>query len=488
MRIPLLFACLLLTAPGFAQTIYGLGIITGSNFRGAAVNSQGLITINPATGASTNLSPVAISGITAGQILVGMDYRPANNVLYALGYNGAATGNNAQLYTLSTATNAVTRVGNPIRLELGASTDRMGFDFNPLADYIRVTSTNGANYRLAPATGALLATDGTLAYANTDLAAPQVSAVAYTNSYAGSRATMAYALDYRNGLLSVLSSTDDGSLTDSKTMSVIITSGSSPGTYGIGQPDAMGLDLYFNPTSRENIGYLTEVTALRNGARSSNLYRLNLTTGAATLLGNTVPSSTLYNFEIRDVAVTLPTVVPLPVELLRFSAVAAPGKVTLNWATATEHNSAYFRVERSLDGVVFTAIGQEVPAAGNSLGRQEYALVDKVLPGGAARLYYRLHQVDRDGSFSYSPVQAVVPVHELSVMRVFPNPAKASASAVLVGAPSGAAVYVMDALGRAVASSVADGTGTAQLVLPTSLARGMYLVRAGSKAVRLLVD
>jgi hypothetical protein len=250
----------------------------------------------------------------------------------------------------------------------------------------------------------------------------------------------------------------------------------------------MGLDLYFNPTSRENIGYLTEVTALRNGARSSNFYRLNLTTGAATLLGNTVPSSTFYNFEIRDVAVTLPTVVPLPVELLRFSAVAAPGKVTLNWATATEHNSAYFRVERSLDGVVFTAIGQEVPAAGNSLGRQEYALVDKVLPGGAARLYYRLHQVDRDGSFSYSPVQAVVPVHELSVMRVFPNPAKASASAVLVGAPSGAAVYVMDALGRAVASSVADGTGTAELVLPTSLARGMYLVRAGSKAVRLLVD
>ncbi|SFQ76292.1 DUF4394 domain-containing protein [Hymenobacter arizonensis] len=488
MKIILLFALLLLAAPGFAQTIYGLGIITGSNFRGAALNSQGLITINPTTGASNNLAPTAISGITAGQVLVGMDFRPANNVLYALGYNGSATGNNAQLYTLSTTTNAVTRVGNSIRLELGASTHRIGVDFNPLADYLRVTSTNGANYRLAPATGALLATDGTLAYGGTDLGAPQVSAVAYSNSYAGSRATAAYALDYRNGLLSVLSPADGGALTNPKTMSVVILSGPSTGTYGIGQPDAMGLDIYVNPTSRENIGYLTEVTALREGARASNLYRLNLTTGVATLLGNTVPGRSFYNFEIRDVAVALPTVVPLPVELLHFRAVAAPGKVTLDWATATEHNSAYYRVERSLDGIVFNAIGPQVPAAGNSFARHDYSLVDKALPGGATMLYYRLHQVDRDGSFSYSPVQAVVPVYETLVMRVFPNPAKVGAGAVLVGAPSGEKVLVMDALGRAVATGVADATGAANLTLPTGMARGMYLVRAGTKAVRLQVD
>ncbi|WP_426059452.1 DUF4394 domain-containing protein [Hymenobacter sp. B1770] len=480
MKIPLLFAFLLLAAPSFAQTIYGLGIITGSNLRRAPLNSLGLITIDPTTGASNTLAPVAISGITTGQILIGIDFRPANKVLYALGYDGATTGNNAQLYTLSPVTNAVTKVGNPLRLELGNSTNRMGFEFNPLADHIRVTSTNGANYRLASATGALLAKDSPLAYAGESPAAPAVSAVAYTNSYAGSRATTLYALDYRNGLLSVLSSPDGGTLTAPVAMSVIVSSG----TYGIGEPDAMGLDIYFNPTSRENIGYLTEVTALRNGGRSSNLYRLNLTTGAATLLGNTVPA--VYNFEIRDVAVALPTVVPLPVELVRFQVMAAPGTVTLDWATATEHNSAYFRVERSLDGVVFNAIGQELPAAGNSFARHEYALVDKALPRGASLLYYRLHQVDRDGSFSYSPVQAVVLVSESVAMSVFPNPAQASA--VLVGAPSGAAVQVMDAVGRTVATAVVDETGAAQLRLPTGLARGMYLVRAGTKALRLQVE
>ena len=88
--------------------------------------------------------------------------------------------------------------------------------------------------------------------------------------------------------------------------------------------------------------------------------------------------------------------VPLPVELTAFTAVAqGPGTVRLAWATATERNSARFEVERSPDGRGFTRIGT-VAAAGSSRRPRTYELLDAQLPVGAARLYYRLKQVDSD--------------------------------------------------------------------------------------------
>ena len=95
------FGLLLAAGPAAirAQTI--LGLITGPNFRNAPVGSQGLIVIDPNTGASTNLAPTTIMSVPGGQTLVGIDFRPATNVLYALGYDGtvASPGANAQLYT-----------------------------------------------------------------------------------------------------------------------------------------------------------------------------------------------------------------------------------------------------------------------------------------------------------------------------------------------------------------------------------------------------
>ncbi|MBH8567641.1 DUF4394 domain-containing protein [Microvirga sp. STS02] len=297
-----------------AQTIYGLGTITGPNFRNAPVGSQGLIIIDPNTGASTNLAPVAISGVTAGQTLMGIDFRPATNVLYALGYDGNAAGNNAQLYTLDPGTSAVTAVGGAIRLNLGGTAERIGFDFNPTVDRIRVVSSNNANYRLNPITGGVAATDPNVAYVGGTPADPGVGAVAYTNSYVGAppASTTLYDVDYlNNGLLSTQDPAT-GALTTRSTIQFVITGGSSPGTYPIGNPDALGLDIYYNPNTNQNVGYLTEVTEVRSsGSRASNTYRLDLATGLATQLGNTVPSTTFpvrFNFEIRDLAVAIATI------------------------------------------------------------------------------------------------------------------------------------------------------------------------------------
>ena len=82
---------------------------------------------------------------------------------------------------------------------------------------------------------------------------------------------------------------------------------------------------------------------------------------------------------------------------------------------------------------------------------------------GAATLYYRLRQVDADGTFKYSPVQAVSLTG--AGLALYPNPAHGGA-ATFTGVTPGAMVTVYDALGRPVTTATADVSGTAALALP----------------------
>jgi hypothetical protein len=291
-----LLGALLVAPSAQAQTVYGLGTVT-ANYLTYTAGSQGLITITLANGVAVG-APIQLSGLPANQKVVGIDFRPSNGVLYGLGYDTAAVAPaaNAQLYTLSTNTGAATAVGPAVRLELGRRTARIGFDFNPVADLIRVVSTTRANYRLNPATGAIAGTDTNLAYASGTPAVPGIGAVAYTNSYPGATSTTLYAFDeLNNGLFSVVNPPNGGVLTAPVTAMFQVASG----TYGIGSPQAVDFDIYANASTNSNEGYLTEVTA----TGSSNFYRLNLTTGLATLVGNTVPAA--IPFVIRDLALTI---------------------------------------------------------------------------------------------------------------------------------------------------------------------------------------
>lgn len=125
-------------------------------------------------------------------------------------------------------------------------------------------------------------------------------------------------------------------------------------------------------------------------------------------------------------------------------------------------------------------------AAGISAATRTYGLVDAALPEGVGTLYYRLRQVDLDGSYTFSPVRAVRQAGQAAGLSLFPNPAQ-EASTTLLGATAGTSVRVLDALGRPVATATADAAGIAQLTLPAGLASGVYSVHAGSRALRLLV-
>ena len=164
---------------------------------------------------------------------------------------------------------------------------------------------------------------------------------------------------------------------------------------------------------------------------------------------------------------------PLPVELTAFTATTVgPTAVRLAWTTASEKNSQQFDVERSLDGATYYKVGR-VAAAGSSSAPRRYELLDGQLPPGATLLYYRLRQVDATGTFSYSPVRTVLFTHSIThSVTIFPNPAHGGA-AMLTGAVPGAAVTVMDALGRPVAAGTADAAGTVALALPAGLAAGV---------------
>lgn len=116
-----------------------------------------------------------------------------------------------------------------------------------------------------------------------------------------------------------------------------------------------------------------------------------------------------------------------PVTWLHFKANLINDKdVLLNWATASEINNSHFEVERSTDGVNFVKIGTEKSKApsGQSNIILNYYLTDfNVANTGKQTLYYRVKQVDFDGSFAYTNIE-VIKLKFNSTTRVYPNPTK----------------------------------------------------------------
>jgi len=100
----------------------------------------------------------------------------------------------------------------------------------------------------------------------------------------------------------------------------------------------------------------------------------------------------------------------LPVELAEFEAEwTAEGDAELTWSTATESDNDRFEIERSFDGFIFNYVG-EVAGAGTSQIKRDYVYQDEEAQihaqnAGIREVYYRLKQVDYDGTASYSNIE-----------------------------------------------------------------------------------
>jgi len=136
--------------------------------------------------------------------------------------------------------------------------------------------------------------------------------------------------------------------------------------------------------------------------------------------GTIVSSSTISSFSPFTLASTR-VENPLPVTLLSFKGEKLEKSSLLKWETKTEINNDYYQLEKSNDGINYSYLAQ-VSGAGNSNIELEYSYIDENPYNGDN--YYRLKQVDFDGTFKYySPI--VINFNTLGVdedINLYPNP------------------------------------------------------------------
>jgi N-acetylneuraminic acid mutarotase len=112
----------------------------------------------------------------------------------------------------------------------------------------------------------------------------------------------------------------------------------------------------------------------------------------------------------------------LPLQLLQFSGVLNNDVVDLQWQTVQELNFSHFTVERSFDGINFTAVGN-INGTGNS-NRNDYSFHDHDLQNRQGqKIFYRLRLIDKDGHFTYSKIIRFDITQTTGSMQVFPVPA-----------------------------------------------------------------
>ena len=171
----------------------------------------------------------------------------------------------------------------------------------------------------------------------------------------------------------------------------------------------------------------------------------------------------------------------LPIELLSFTADCNGKSVELAWTTASERNNDYFSLERSSDAINFKEIAR-IAGAGNSIEQLDYTYTDYSANGGET--YYRLVQVDYDGTRSVSEIVVAIcdDTYGEPDVQVFPNPFHDNVTVHMDNfADETASIEVYDMLGRAVLTdTVSAGTDNEVTLNFGTLSAGTYNVRVST--------
>ncbi len=240
-------------------SLFGLVVATEASALAVygVTSTNSLVRFDSAT-PGTISSTVAVTGLNAGASLLGIDFRPADGLLYGVS-------SDSRLYTINLSSGAATSIGAAGAFTLSGTS--FGFDFNPVPDRIRVTSNADQNLRLNPNNGALVAVDGPLAIAAGDVNAganPNIVGSAYTNSFSGTTTTTLYGIDSALDILVTQIPPNNGTL-------------NTVGVLGFDTTDQVGFDIFF----LGNLAFAS-FTAIGGG---SSFYSINLATGAATAIG-----------------------------------------------------------------------------------------------------------------------------------------------------------------------------------------------------------
>lgn len=258
---------------GSGETLRGIALAAVAAPTGIALTSDNRLVSFALNAPNTLTSSIGVTGLGAGETLVGIDFRPKDGLLYGLT-------NGARLYTIDPSTGAATLraalsadPADSTAPFVGLTGTVFSVDFNPVADRLRVISDNGLNLRIAVetvTTGAVTVNAGqtiTDEPINSAAGAPSVAAAAYTNSFAGTTATALYDLEQNSDRLTLQNPPNAGTLVDI-------------GPLGVDIMGAAGFDI----AGGENGLALAALRA--GGSGPFSLYSVALTTGAATLYRN----------------------------------------------------------------------------------------------------------------------------------------------------------------------------------------------------------
>ncbi len=178
-----------------------------------------------------------------------------------------------------------------------------------------------------------------------------------------------------------------------------------------------------------------------------------------------------------------PTDGPLSVKYYSFDASVSDNVVTCSWITEEEINNNYFELERSFDGVNYSTTGMIFAAENNTGALQSYQYKDKATAlKNKYIVYYRIKQVNKDGSASYSKVVTVkLKSGPANVLQISPNPFIENLTLKIQCAESGNAITkIINANGQTVVSTqtkVNKGTNKVQITNLNGLSKGMYVVQ-----------
>ncbi|MDR6809581.1 hypothetical protein J2Y45_006562 [Dyadobacter sp. BE34] len=249
------------------------------------------------------------------------------------------------------------------------------------------------------------------------------------------------------------------------------------------------IDLYSNQAKigiNYNVG--TKVlTAEAGGIIANNTYKwYRNNTLIATIAGNkayNVTEDGTYYAEVTNNAVpglTLTTdnevVTSLPVNLVSFSGSNEGEQNLLTWKTTFESNSQGFDIERSWNGIDFEIIGF-LPSQGESNASKEYSFADK---NPFFTSYYRLKQLDFDGTFAYSKVISIK--NQNAHILAYPNPAKDHF--YLKNLKEKGEVSVQNLEGKVISRQIGE---PGKPLTTVGIAPGLYIIRISGMAQKIVI-
>ena len=216
----------------------------------------------------------------------------------------------------------------------------------------------------------------------------------------------------------------------------------------------------------------------KTGSAPFDPYFGTLNTQARTVTQTNVESLSNYYLTLGD------RTNPLPVTLVSFLATRTGNDAQLVWATASEKNNSGFEVQVSNDGKAFRTLSFVASQGSNSSTKLDYKYTDTEA-GKAGVRYYRLHQIDLDGTDSYSPVRVVSfdgGAALASEVNIYPNPVTGDDTRLLIQTSEVGTAHlrVTDLMGRPIIDqniTTANGSTETKLTALANAKSGTYLAQ-----------